>query len=730
MKGEFSQKATGGTKGTGNTTAETIAGFVPALPRFFCAWLLQLLAAVALTVSGSAAELSLRPSTNHVARFQRVEFDLQVPGSWRNPFDPDEVAVNLIVTPTGEKPLVVPAFFYQGYERKRINGRDWFYPSGLPTWKARYAPSRPGGYDALAECISGGVTNRSSAVSFECRGEGGAGYVQVSKTDPRFLEFSTGKAFFPIGQNLAFIGNQQYVSLSKAEDIFSRLSENGANYLRIWTCCEDWAMAVEARKSAWGRSWNWRPPLANAPGEADRSVRVAGNALVRMEASHGLALRPQTQYRFRVRVRSAEGGKLRLKINPGRVDQEFQSASEWSEFSSEFKTGAGDYWLNEMSFQSEGAGEVFLRDLSLKEFGDGPELLWEVDPNRPVLGCYNPLDCFLLDELLSAAERTGIYLQLCLLTRDLYMNRLKDPASADYDRAIADGRRTLRYAVARWGFSTSVAAWEYWNEMDPGLPTDRFYSELGRFLKGTDPYQHLRTTSTWGPSARDCRHPELDFADTHFYLRPSDKGKFEDEAHAVLARTVWLRELAPAKPAHLGEFGLADEKWAITDQMKRSSEIADVHNALWASALSGASGTAMFWWWERIDQRSGYHEYRPLSRFIAEIPWTSGEVREAQVAAQLPRVRAQGLRAGKRAWLWCFNKEAAWNNLVSANAEPAAVENCVITCSGLPDGNYSARWFDTKAGAFIRSDPVICKQGKLELRAPPFARDIACLIGE
>ena len=38
-------------------------------------------------------------------------------------------------------------------------------------------------------------------------------------------------------------------------------------YRRLWTCGEDWALAIEARKSAWGRSWDWRPPFVPAPGE-------------------------------------------------------------------------------------------------------------------------------------------------------------------------------------------------------------------------------------------------------------------------------------------------------------------------------------------------------------------------------------------------------------------------------------------------------------------------------
>jgi len=107
------------------------------------------------------------------------------------------------------------------------------------------------------------------------------------------------------------------------------------------------------------------------------------------------------------------------------------------------------------------------------------------------------------------------------------MRSLRDESSPQYEQAIHDAKKLLRYAVARWGYSTNVAAWEYFNEMDPGLPTGRFYAELGEYLEQIDVYGHLRCTSTWGPSVKDCRHCELDVAqvllDPKWKLSPVDR---------------------------------------------------------------------------------------------------------------------------------------------------------------------------------------------------------------
>jgi hypothetical protein len=689
----------------------------------------------AVPASASERSLTLLSNANQVRAYEKLEFHIEAPTTYTNPFDPDEVELNVRFATPGEKPLLVPAFLYQHYERAALfspdQRRDWFYPIGLPGWRVRFAPLRTGRYEAVAALKDRWGTVSSAPVMFDCVGVASPGFVRVSRTDSRFLEFSEGQPFFPIGQNLAFIGTQQYVTLSRMEQIFGKLAENGANYLRIWTCCEDWAMAIEARKSAWGRSWDWRPPLTPMPG-ADNPARkcltlTPSKSNLRVEPSHPVALRPSTRYAFAARIRTTPTAKVRVTLNNTRIEKVF-SQENWASVREEFQTGADQRWLGETSLSLEGDGQAWVDAFSLREAAGGPELLWEADVNRPILGYYNPVDCWMLDRVVAAAETNHLYLQLCLLTRDLYMDKLKDPASLEYERAIASAKKTFRYAIARWGYSTAVAAWEYWNEMNPGLPTDRFYSELGEYLEKLDPCRHLRRTSTWGPSPKDCRHPKLDVADVHFYLRPADKGKIDDEVHAVLERTKWLREQAAAKPAQLGEFGLADDKWAITEEMKRSPELADAHSALWASALSGASGTAMFWWWERLDQRDFYPHYKPLSRFIADVPWNSGQVQAAEVSAEEPRVRVLGLRARDRVWLWLYNRESAWANMVSAGRTPSSLEDVHLLIQGLAPGPFTVRWLDTRSGSVLREQTATAAADGLRVSAPAFARDIAAAI--
>lgn len=687
------------------------------------------IAASAPTSGPVEPSLELSAETSQAACHATLEFWITgVPDS-EDPFDPAKGELSLVVTEPSGEVVRVPAFFTQDYERRQVRGRDWFYPSGEPGWRARFTPRVNGRYSAAAVWQQAGEQRESSAVTFQSMPSSRRGFVRVSQTDPRFFEFSTGEPFFPIGQNLAFVGGGQYVTLSKAENILRKLGDNGANYIRLWTCCEDWALAVEARKSAWGRSWDWRPPFGPDPDEPGRSSVVLTNERATAEAnpSHPVALQPGTRYLLSGRVRTDPDTSVAVTCGGRAVPRLTPAPGKWTDWRNEFQAGESEYWLGTLRFERHGPGKVWLKSLSLREADGGPELLWETAINRPVRGFYNPLDCFLLDEIVRAAEANGVYLQVCLLTRDLYMSALKDPTSDAYTRAIADAKKTLRYAVARWGASTQVAGWEYWNEMDPGLPTERFHQELGAFLAKTDPWEHLRQTSTWGPAADDCRHPALDVADTHFYLRHTDASRLATEVEAVLERAAWLRKQAPAKPALLGEFGLADDRWRLRPEMNRRRGLADVHNALWASALSGLSGTALSWWWERLDAQDVYPLYRPLSRFLADVPWTRGEVSAVSDATvSVPGLRVLGLQAGTDAWLWVFDPAGAWEHRVLEGNEPPSQGQVRVTLGSRREGRWQAEWIDTRSGEALAVETVVAGPGGVGLAVPSFRGDVAC----
>jgi hypothetical protein len=697
------------------------------------------LAIIAFCAQDSIAKskLEIQPQAAKVGKYEKLEILIKTDTTYENPYNSDEVDLTVTLKTPDNKQIVLPAFYCQDYERRKFDrqrGRaNWYYPIGRGSWKARFAPLQTGTFSAAATLKDKNGSIQSDTIKFDCTPSLKKGFIRAGRKDSRFFEFTEGSPFFAIGQNLAFIGEGQYVNLTKAEQIFETLSQNGANFLRIWTCCQDWAMAIEARKSAWDRSWSRRKIIVPIPGgENDpaprKCVKLEGDgASIEVSPSHPVALRPVRSYVLNGKFMADGPTGLRVNLTHANGQQTFDVApkGKWKQFKIEFTTGQNDFWLGRLTLGLVGSGSVWLDNLSLKETGGSAELLWEADVNRPIRGVYNQLDCFMLDKLIESAEQNGIYLMLCLITRDLYMNTLSKEKSPEYQQAIDDAKKFMRYAVARWGYSTSVAAWEYFNEMDPGKPTDRFYTDVGEYLEQINPYKHPRTTSTWHPSARDCRHSDIDIGQLHHYMRPVEKENYKDEVTVIIEKTKFLREHSPNKPALIGEFGLATPKWGLSNDMKKDTEAIHFHNSLWASAFAGTSGTAMFWWWDQLDRQDIYSHYKPLADFLADVSFAGTRKLNAAADNQL---HILGCQLNDRAYFWLFNQKAAWSNIVVEKNQPTEIKNATISIKDLQPGTYNIEWWNTHHGSIIHKQKVSLREDMLEVSVPSFTHDIACKI--
>ena len=134
----------------------------------------------------------------------------------------------------------------------------------------------------------------------------------------------------------------------------------------------------------------------------------------------------------------------------------------------------------------------------------------------------------------------------------------------------------------------------------------------------------------------------------------------------------------------------------------------------------------MFWWWERLDQRNFYPNYRTVSGFIADIPWNSGEIKAAEASCSEDDVRVIGLRTTQSAWLWLFNRDASWNKSVVEGRAPTAVTTAELHIEGVGSGQFEIQWINSWTGELIDTVQVNHKSGELlKLRVPAFERDIA-----
>lgn len=250
---------------------------------------------------------------------------------------------------------------------------------------------------------------------------------------------------------------------------------------------------------------------------------------------------------------------------------------------------------------------------------------------------YQPENSYYLDKILEMCEERGVQLMFCLFHHGMVSTNVNPNWSPNpYNTsnggmcsnpqafftnasARAAQQNLFRYCQARWGYSTSLFAWELFNEVDW---TDDFantkanvrnwHQAQARFIKQNDPYRHFVTTSyahdyedslTW-------KLPEMDLTQTHYYI---------SSPNPEMGYTGGLRNYRSrfGKPTLNGEFGIDPAAINLTSVDPNGVY---VHNAVWATALSGGFGSAASWWWDSyIHPQNLTRHYRPVSAFLANV---------------------------------------------------------------------------------------------------------------
>mgnify|MGYP001157829256 CR=1 FL=1 len=181
-------------------------------------------------------------------------------------------------------------------------------------------------------------------------------------------------------------------------------------------------------------------------------------------------------------------------------------------------------------------------------------------------------------------------------------------------------KRKLRYAIARWGYSPAILAWELWNEVqytdaaNAGQWTAiaAWHDEMAAFIRAHDPYGHLITTSSdlsrdyWGA---------MDYYQHHNYA--SDMVTSSRDGASPPAQ--W-----PVKPCFDGESGSI-----------RAPPRVWVQAPLWASLMSAQSGASCPWWWDtNIDPENAYSVFKSVRDFVE----LSGLAAQDGLLKSVPRV--------------------------------------------------------------------------------------------
>ncbi len=404
--------------------------------------------------------------------------------------------------------------------------------------------------------------------------------------------------------------------------------------------------------------------------------------------------------------------------------------------------GMVDYqvWLDVLS----AAGGNFIR-VWMPAWGFGIE--W----NDTGLGNYDTRqdEAFRLDALLDMADARGVYIMLTLINHGQYNTSVNPEWAANPFNAANGGplaepvdfatdpaaqklwHQRLRYIAARWGYSTNIMAWEWWNEVNwtplasaavlaPWMETSTAY------LETVDPYDHLITHSG-SLSAANTVWDQTDFVQEHRY----DPGDMTMDFAAVTAR--WLEEY-PDKPFLMGEFGSPSE-YDVNGTL--------IHIGLWVGPMNGGAGTGMTWWWDTyMHPNDQYYHLAAVAAYFADEDMGAHDYRPTEATVdRKTKARIYGLQTDDRALLWITNRRFTESQVITQytknlrdNVENPLdiaypeVDGVVLTLAGLTDGEYTVEWWSTFTGEVVQIDTITVIDGTAAIGVPTFSTDWAVKI--
>jgi probable HAF family extracellular repeat protein len=263
-----------------------------------------------------------RPAASSVARYGRVEKEFTLNRS----YGPDEIHDPAVidVTATFRAPsgasYTVPAFFGTDYTLRPgtgIGGSELYDPvpgteSGV--WHARFSPDETGTwrYTLRAQDKRPGqsATKVSAQMTFSVTASAAKGQVERDPRDSRFLRYTDGTPYLPMGQNVAFGDRNPFNDGSHYyEPHLESMQAAGQNWTRVWMT-DFYITAIE---------WN----ATHFSGQYDGVGRYADIPAFRVEQILDLA----EQYGLEVQLVLNDHGQFSSHVNPRWHDNPYNEAN-------------------------------------------------------------------------------------------------------------------------------------------------------------------------------------------------------------------------------------------------------------------------------------------------------------------------------------------------------------------------------------------------------------------
>jgi len=170
---------------------------------------------------------------NSAQTWQRLEFQVTNVPAAGNPFNPASISLDATFTAPSGKASVVPAFWYQGYNRSLAGSTEVDSANGAPQWRIRFTPMEVGDYSLSLAIQTNGLAYGTFTTNFNVVSNSALarfGYVGIASGN-RYFQTGDGQALPLNGSCVCWPGTKATYDY---DSWFSLMHTNLENYARIW----------------------------------------------------------------------------------------------------------------------------------------------------------------------------------------------------------------------------------------------------------------------------------------------------------------------------------------------------------------------------------------------------------------------------------------------------------------------------------------------------------------
>ncbi len=693
---------------------------------FWCLVTLVVISFVSCNRNHSSG-ITVKPALNTLEKFETLRMDIKLTRKFENPYDPEDIKVDAIIRPPDGNEMTLPCFYKYG-------------PSGKSNWEARFTAMQTGTHSYHIQVTNKKDTFKSEEFYLSVKESDYDGFLRINDKSMYSFVFDSGKRFRGVGLNVGWELQSDWKY--PYEYYLDALYKNNSNFFRTWMC--PWNLPLEWSRVVleydgtivdefknWDKVFSHSSGLKIDLGKSEFTEDDTNRITIETNTKETIVYNLKDIRRFKLKIffnKNIPKDKIKCysskdNVTYSPIDIEFSqtlnTAGEWKRMfvAYIYKLPEETNYLR-IEFLENLAETVQLGSIEI-ECGQEKDVL-----DAPGLGRYYNKTAERLDEILNYAENRGIYMMLTFDYHGIFTSFIDIWASNaewrtnPYNAANggpcenqvdfftnAEAKRLyknkLRYIVARWGYATNIACWEFFNEIDNVIdmfdlpPADivNWHREMADYLKQVDPYKHIVTTSVSNREVHGLWDIENIEISQHHNYGPTDNMK-----ESILEYIEKFK-----KPDVVGEFALG-WKGPGKDLPAELYE-GEMHNGLWRGMFSPTPILPLTWWWEWHYYKGHFSNFRAASDFVSLMLKNNNDVIEEFSAVSVDGdMEIMGFKTGNDMFLWIRNP----------NEEEK--KDLVLNIPETFYSSYIMKYFNTWTGEFSSDMEIELLNGQLILQ--------------